>query len=679
MPVISSRNLNYTAKNATGLLTDSSGCLSIAGTYQCNSVPVLGPTYLGTTVVNSSLKNLGTLSALNVVGTSSLTGPLTVSGNANFNNCKLGIDDGSNTTANMLDCSGNINSATGYYIKNTNVLSSSTLGAGVTNSSLTSLGTLSSLSVSGNTNFNNCKLGIDDGSNNTANMLDCSGNINTSTGYYIGNTAVLSSSTIGAGVTNSSLTSLGTLSSLSVSGNTNFNNCKLGIDDGSNNSANMLDCSGNINSSTGYYIGNTAVLSSSTIGAGVTNSSLTSVGTLKNLNTTGQIGIATTPGSSYLLDVSGNINTSVGYFIGGNQILDASATVLNFNSVGTGGFNFNTSTGSTIATLSNTGNITASGNVGAGAGQSFKIGGVISLSGTGLGSSVVASSLTSVGNLTGLTVNGSAGIGKSSNTTYTLDVSGNTNTTGAYYVNGTQVLNGTTLASCITSAPGLSFSAPSSLSVVGSAGIGKSSNTSYTLDVSGNTNTSGAYYVGGTSVLNSATLSLTDSVNFNYTTLPTYNSTAIGYTLYSGNATGTAQTSTVTFNFVDSALTLVPGTWFVSGSAFFSGSGTSTYTISRCVLGFSSTSATLPSWATGINVLRTKTFLDTYAAIGATGPLTWPQYEFNQVYVNNSGSSVSLYGVCNLTFVQTGGSGNMKVSSTSTSNANTIVTATRIA
>ena len=51
-----------------------------------------------------------------------------------------------------------------------------------------------------------------------ATPLDVTGNITTSTAYYVGGTSVLSATTLGGGVVSSSLTSVGTLSALTVSG-----------------------------------------------------------------------------------------------------------------------------------------------------------------------------------------------------------------------------------------------------------------------------------------------------------------------------------------------------------------------------------------------------------------------------------------------------------------------------
>ena len=64
----------------------------------------------------------------------------------------------------------NVASGKGYQINQTEVLNATTLGSGVTNSSLTSVGTLSSLNVSGVSTFKD-NIVIDDGSNSTNQKL----------------------------------------------------------------------------------------------------------------------------------------------------------------------------------------------------------------------------------------------------------------------------------------------------------------------------------------------------------------------------------------------------------------------------------------------------------------------------------------------------------------------------
>ena len=127
------------------------------------------------------------------------------------------------TLGSDINVSENINlaSSKSLEIDNVSVLSSTTLGSSVVNSSLTSLGTLSA--------------GVNIASGQT---------------YKINNVFTLSSTTLGSSVVNSSLTSLGTQSS--------------GV---------------NIASGQTYKVNNVAVLSSTTLGSSVVTSSLTSIGT----------------------------------------------------------------------------------------------------------------------------------------------------------------------------------------------------------------------------------------------------------------------------------------------------------------------------------------------------------------------------------------------------------------
>jgi hypothetical protein len=100
--------------------------------------------------------------------------------------------------------------------------------------------------------------------------------------YNIGGTSVLSSTTLGSGVVNSSLTSVGTLANLTTG------------------TVNVLG--GNT-----YQLGNVTVLTSTTLGSGIVNSSLTSVGTLTGLTvSTGNI-------------VASSVNIS-GSFVAGNMV-----------------------------------------------------------------------------------------------------------------------------------------------------------------------------------------------------------------------------------------------------------------------------------------------------------------------------------------------------------------------
>jgi len=157
----------------------------------------------------------------------------------------------------------NIDSGQTYKINNTNVLDATTLGSGVVNSSLTSVGTLTSLNVSGTTTL--AGIATVTGTTLFSRQLSVSGIVTTGTHnlitgntYQIAGVNVLSATTLGANVVTSSLTSVGTLSG--------------GL---------------NIASGQTYRVNGTAVLDATTLGSSVTASSLTSVGTLTSLNVTG--------------------------------------------------------------------------------------------------------------------------------------------------------------------------------------------------------------------------------------------------------------------------------------------------------------------------------------------------------------------------------------------------------
>ena len=108
---------------------------------------------------------------------------------------------GSGTLQATFDTNGlNLVSGDYYSINGTSVLNATTLGSAVVASSLTSVGTLSALTVTGEIVANG---GVD----------VASGQV-----YQINNTSVLSATTLGTAVVASSLTSVGTLTSLTVSG-----------------------------------------------------------------------------------------------------------------------------------------------------------------------------------------------------------------------------------------------------------------------------------------------------------------------------------------------------------------------------------------------------------------------------------------------------------------------------
>jgi hypothetical protein len=199
---------------------DVTGDVNTTTKYKIGTVDTLTATTLGAAVVNSSLTSTGTLASLNV------TGDLAVDTNT------LKVDAATNRVgivqvapAYPLDVTGDINTTTKYRIGNIDTLNETTLGATVLASSLTSVGALTSLAVTGDLVVDTSTLKVDSNLNRVgivkaapAYPLDVVGDINTTTKYKIGTVDTLTDTTLGGLVLNSSLTSVGTLTSLSVAG-----------------------------------------------------------------------------------------------------------------------------------------------------------------------------------------------------------------------------------------------------------------------------------------------------------------------------------------------------------------------------------------------------------------------------------------------------------------------------
>jgi hypothetical protein len=215
-------------------------------------------------------------------------------------------------------------------------------------------------------------------------------------------------------------------------------------------SASAFTSSEDINIVTGkqYEINGTSVLTATTLGSGVTASSLTSVGTLTSLSsgaitTTGTLalnasgGITTDQATISLVDATATtVNafgastaTTIGAASGTHTIRNATvtlsnATALNINGTSPGIVTSSTGTAAVFNTNALTGNLFGAATtltIGATTGTAtirnatvnlsnssgvLQINGTQVLSGSALGSGVTASSLTSVGTLTGLTVAG---------------------------------------------------------------------------------------------------------------------------------------------------------------------------------------------------------------------------------------------------------------------------------
>ena len=243
---------------------------------------------------------------------------------------------------------------------------------------------------------------------------------------------------------NATFSGLATFSSgFGLLGNLDMNdNDLLNVDSITGNSVTGLlgiDDSVNLTTTNDYQINSVSVLDSTSLGSGVVNSSLTSVGTLTSLDVAGNLGIRDNDeiqlstdnldfirsnGTDIELYVNGGLNTT---FTNSGKNISCQGAIIADNINGT-------TLGSTVINSSltaNTGNLTNTGTLNLTTTNDYQINSVSVLDSTSLGSGVINSSLTSnTGNLTN---------------TGTLNV-----TTGNdYKINSTSVLSSTTLGSGI--------------------------------------------------------------------------------------------------------------------------------------------------------------------------------------------------------------------------------------
>ena len=214
-----------------------------------------------------------------------------------------------------IDSSGNMDLKTGAYkINNSEVLSSTTLGSGVVNSSLTNVGTLSDLTVSNTISAYGMAFGSDGSVGFGGNQLTLSGKnfidirINNagSPSRMFFNTTELDIKT-NTDMNNYNLQNigiLGTTGSCNLGHHSSGNNI-LTVDEPNDtittygnitmNSGSLDIVSGNVDIGflNDYQINSNSVLNSTTLGTGVINSSLTSVGTLSSLTVSGDLTVDT--------------------------------------------------------------------------------------------------------------------------------------------------------------------------------------------------------------------------------------------------------------------------------------------------------------------------------------------------------------------------------------------------
>ena len=302
--IINGTTINGTTINGTTMNIENINSATVeAVEYKVNNKIVLTETTLGTSVVNSSLTQVGELTSLSVGGNTIIKGELDMN-NQNIKNTK------------------SVDVTEEYKINNNTILTATTLGASVVNSSITSVGTLTNLNVGGNTTIDG---DLDMLTNNINNVgIINTGSVNAQTGYKINNINVLTETTLGPNIINSSLTTVGTLVNLNVGGNVEISG-EMNMNNQDINNVKILNVQdiegGNINA-TEYKINNASVLTNTTLGTGIVNSSLTKVGTLIELNVQG----ATSIGGD--LDMNNNNITNV------NEITTGTGNITTMN-VGT--------------------------------------------------------------------------------------------------------------------------------------------------------------------------------------------------------------------------------------------------------------------------------------------------------------------------------------------------------
>jgi hypothetical protein len=253
----------------------------------------------------------------------------------------------------------------------------------------------------------------------TEQTVDANG-VNLATGgyYSINGSSVLNATTLGSAVVNSSLTSVGTITSLAATTAvaTNLSTGNAVITGGSLNNTTV--------GATTHNTGRFTTVTATTVNAGtIGNSGATLTGTLstatQNSVTTmtgltgfGTSGVTTTAAGD--LTVSGNLNingtttniNTTNLVVEDKNIILADVTSPTNTTADGAGITVKGATDKTFNWVNATSAWTSSEDLNLLTGKQYEINGTSVLTATTLGSGVTASSLTSVGTLTGLTVSG---------------------------------------------------------------------------------------------------------------------------------------------------------------------------------------------------------------------------------------------------------------------------------
>lgn len=247
----------------------------------------------------------------------------------------------------------------------------------------------------------------------TATTVDAAGvKLPAGDAFYINGASVLSATTLGTGVTASSLTSVGTLTGLTLSGTLTGTTIQAAT----------------IGNAAAAHTGATLTLTSTINAAGTaTVNALVSNGAISGTTGTFTGAVAGTSTANFAGAVTvASLSANADVTVGGNLIVNGTTTTINSTTLSVddinielgsvasptdttangGGITLKGATDKTFNWLSSNSSWNSSENLNLVTGKTFKINGTDVLSASTLGSGVTASSLTSVGTLTGLTVSG---------------------------------------------------------------------------------------------------------------------------------------------------------------------------------------------------------------------------------------------------------------------------------
>ena len=424
-------------------------------------------------------------------------------GNINVTN-SMGINN--STPAYELDISGDVNTTGSYKINGIDVLTSDTLGIGITQSSLETVGTLSqNLNVTGEYQINGTSVLSSDtlGTGVTQSSLETIGTLaqtlNITGDYQINGTNVLSSDTLGTGVTQSNLQTFGSILSMTIANDLTVDTDTLYVQSstdrvGINTTAPSfeLDVSGDINTTGSYMVDGQQVLNEDTIGTGVTQSSLETVGNLTSLNIVGDLTVDT---DTLYVDSTNNfvgIGTTApqkNLHIVDSDTLEQQVRIENTNVVGKAGIQFlNTGATFTISQDTNTAEL-------------INDGGDIRHFARDTGEHRFATTDSDTLRMI-ITNSGNVGIGHNA-PLYSLDVTeGDINTNlGVYRVNGTEVLSETTLGPSVVNIGPINGLSVTGDLTVDRIGVNNSSPV-FDIDVTGDINFTGQLFQDGALFVN---------------------------------------------------------------------------------------------------------------------------------------------------------------------------------